>query len=49
MTSRIGGSPYGLTHLSPSDGSKTGLSDDEIAIAIAYGRRFADIATKLAA
>lgn len=46
---RTGGGPYGPTHLSPNDGSKTELSDDEREIARAYGRRFAEITTKLAA
>jgi len=49
QATRTGGGPYGPTHLSPTDGSKTGLSDDEIAIGVAYGRHFAKIATKLAA
>jgi len=30
-----GGGPYGPTHLSPTGGTKTGLSDDEITIAVA--------------
>jgi len=45
---RTGGGPYGPTHLSPSDGSKTELSDHERAIARGYGTRFAEVATKLA-
>ena len=49
QSTRTGGGPYGPTHLSPSDGSKTGLSDDEIAIGVAYGRHFAQITAKLAA
>jgi len=49
QATRTGGGPHGPTHLSPTDGSKTGLSDDEIAIGVAYGRHFAKIATKLAA
>lgn len=48
-TTRTGGGPYGPTHLSPSDDSKSGLSDDEIAIARAYGARFAKVTAKLSA
>jgi NAD(P)H dehydrogenase (quinone) len=44
-----GGSPYGPTHLSPSDGSKQGLSDDEIAIAMDYAAYFHQVAEKLKA
>lgn len=40
-----GGSPYGPTQL----GNGEGLSDDEEAIALAYGQYFNDIAGKLAA
>lgn len=46
-STRTGGSPYGPSHLSPTDGSKQGLSDDEIAIARQYGEHFAKIADKL--
>ena len=49
QSTRTGGGPYGPTHFPPTDGSKTGLSDDEIAIGIAYGRQFAKVAAKLAA
>lgn len=42
-----GGGPYGPTHLTPSDGSKTELTEAETAIGRAYGRRFAEIAAKL--
>lgn len=45
---RTGGGPYGPTHLSPTDGSKTELSDDERAIGRAYGERFARLAARLA-
>ncbi|MBY5161447.1 NAD(P)H:quinone oxidoreductase [Salsipaludibacter albus] len=47
-TTDTGGGPYGPSQLSPQDGSKDGLSDDEIAIARAYGARFHDVATRLA-
>ncbi|WP_040494754.1 NAD(P)H:quinone oxidoreductase [Ilumatobacter nonamiensis] len=47
-STRTGGGPYGPTHLTPSDGSKTELSDDERQIARGYGRRFVDITAKLA-
>lgn len=46
---RTGGGPYGPTHLSPSAGSKTELSDHEREIARAYGNRFAEITAKLTA
>ena len=49
QSTRTGGGPYGPTHLSPNDGSKSGLSGDEIAIAVAYGTHFAQVAAKLAA
>ncbi len=45
MSSRTGGGPYGPTQL----GNGEGLSDDERAIAHAYGRHFAQTAAKLAA
>ncbi|WP_420452011.1 NAD(P)H:quinone oxidoreductase [Ilumatobacter sp.] len=47
-STRTGGGPYGPTHLSPTDGSKTSLSDEEISIARGYGEHFATIAAKLA-
>ncbi len=45
MATRSGGGPYGPTQLGDGDG----LSDDERAIALAYGEHFAKIAAKLAA
>jgi len=48
-TTRTGGSPYGPSHFSPQDGSKQGLSDDEIQIARDYAAHFNGIADKLAA
>ena len=45
MSSRTGGGPYGPTQL----GNGEGLSDDERAIALAYGEHFAQTAEKLAA
>lgn len=48
-STRTGGSPYGPSHLSPVDGSKEDLSDDEIQIARQYGAHFTRIADKLAA
>lgn len=48
-STETGGGPYGPSQLSPQDDSKSGLSDNEIAIARAYGSRFHDIATRLAA
>lgn len=48
-STETGGGPYGPSQLSPQDDSKAGLSDDEVAIARAYGAHFHDIATRLAA
>ena len=45
MSSRTGGGPYGPTQL----GDGEGLSEDERAIALAYGEHFARTAEKLAA
>lgn len=50
QTTQHGGGPYGPSHWSPQGGvDKEGLSQPEIDIARTYGRRFADIAEKLAA
>lgn len=46
MTSTSGGSPYGATHWSGADGSKT-LSHDTRHLAIALGQRLAATATQL--
>jgi NAD(P)H dehydrogenase (quinone) len=46
---QTGGTPYGPSHLSPTDGSKDGLSDDETQIALQYGQHFNEITDKLAA
>jgi NAD(P)H dehydrogenase (quinone) len=46
---KTGGSPYGPTLYAPQDGSKDGLSDEEIEIAKAYAKHFNEIADKLAA
>ena len=46
---QTGGSPYGPGQLTPNDGSKTELSEHEVAIARAYGRHFNEVADKLAA
>ena len=43
-----GGSPYGVTHLAHSDGSAP-ISADERKLAIAQGKRLAEIALKLVA
>lgn len=48
QTTRTGGGPYGPTHFA-QDGSKTGLSEEEVAFAKAYGRHVHDVAAKLAA
>ena len=44
-----GGGPYGPTHQTPPDGSKTELTAEEAAIARGYGKKFAEITAKLSA
>ena len=44
-----GGTPYGASHVSGSDGRLRETSDDENAIAKALGRRLATLARRLAA
>lgn len=46
MTTQTGGTPYGASHLAGSD-SKNPLSDNEIALCRALGKRIATIAKKL--
>ena len=46
MTSSTGGSPYGATHVSHSDGQAP-ISDEERRLAISQGRRLAEIAMRL--
>lgn len=46
MTTASGGSPYGASHWSGVDGSKT-ISEDSRRLAIALGQRLADTAKKL--
>jgi NAD(P)H dehydrogenase (quinone) len=46
-TTTSGGTPYGASHVSGSDGSRP-ISDDERVLARALGRRVATIAAKLA-
>ena len=46
MTTASGGSPYGASHWSGIDGSKT-ISEDSRRLAIALGQRLADTAKKL--
>ena len=46
-STREGGSPYGASHVSGSAGS-IALGDDEKRLAIALGRRLAEVALKLA-
>ena len=41
---KTGGSPYGPTHVSSKNSS---LSEDEIKLCIAFGKRIADLASKL--
>jgi NAD(P)H dehydrogenase (quinone) len=45
-TTRGGGTPYGASHVSGSDGSTT-ASEDEKRLAVALGRRLAETALKL--
>jgi NAD(P)H dehydrogenase (quinone) len=49
FSTATGGTPYGPSHLSPTDGSKHGLSDDEIDIARGYAAHFHQVTEKLAA
>jgi NAD(P)H dehydrogenase (quinone) len=46
---RTGGTPYGATHVAGMAAQPGALSDDEIALAQALGRRVADVAATLAA
>lgn len=48
MTTREGGTPYGASHVSGSEGA-TMTGEDEKRLAIALGRRLAETALKLAA
>jgi NAD(P)H dehydrogenase (quinone) len=47
MTTATGGTPYGVSHLAGSDASRP-VSAEEKALAIAQGRRLAEVALKLA-
>lgn len=49
QTTRTGGTPYGPSYFAPQDGSKQGLSDDEVQISLDYGAHFNGIADRLAA
>lgn len=46
ISTNAGGTPYGVTHLA-SHTSDTGLTDDEIALCLAQGKRLAELATAL--
>lgn len=46
MSTQTGGSPYGVTHYAKTDGSAP-ISSDEKKLAIAQGKRLAEIALKL--
>lgn len=48
MNTRSGGTPYGVTHHALPDGSQS-ITADEKALAIAQGKRLAQVALKLAA
>jgi NAD(P)H dehydrogenase (quinone) len=47
-TTRTGGTPYGASHVSGANGDPT-LSDDELALARALGKRLAETAIRLGA
>ena len=47
MNTQTGGTPYGVTHFAKSDGSAP-ISADEKKLALAQGKRLAEIALKLA-
>ncbi len=44
---RTGGGPYGVSHFAPDDPAYPQLSNDEIALAFAQGKRLAELALKL--
>jgi NAD(P)H dehydrogenase (quinone) len=46
---RTGGTPYGASHLAGLASQPAALSDDEITLAQALGKRVADLAATLAA
>ena len=46
---RSGGTPYGATHVAGVATQPGALTEDEIALAQALGKRVAEVATKLAA
>jgi NAD(P)H dehydrogenase (quinone) len=46
---RTGGTPYGATHVAGMAAQPGALSDDEITLALALGKRVADVAATLAA
>jgi NAD(P)H dehydrogenase (quinone) len=46
---RTGGTPYGATHVSGMAAQPAALSEDEITLAQALGKRVADVAARLAA
>jgi len=48
LTTTSGGTPYGASHLAGRDGTRP-VTDEEIRIARALGRRLAIMAQKLAA
>ena len=47
MNTQTGGTPYGVTHFAKADGSAP-ISADEKKLALAQGKRLAEIAIKLA-
>jgi NAD(P)H dehydrogenase (quinone) len=46
LTTKSGGTPYGPTHVA-GDASKNPLTEEEIRLCKALGRRVADVALKL--
>ena len=49
VNTRTGGTPYGATHVSGQAAQPAALSEDEISLARAQGRRIAEVAATLAA
>jgi NAD(P)H dehydrogenase (quinone) len=48
LTTQSGGTPYGASHLAGGDGSRP-VTDEELRLARALGRRVAEVASKVQA
>ncbi|PCK08792.1 MAG: NAD(P)H-quinone oxidoreductase [Alteromonadaceae bacterium] len=46
-TTRSGGGPYGVSHLASGQDKTSELTEEEARIAVAYGKRLANLATRL--